>query len=717
MTTKHTKTGAMMPKMNSIALATLVAMAPAAAVAGKTELISNGYTGVAGNGNSIFPIISANGRYIAFASTSSNLVAGDTNNRQDMFVYDRDTGQIQRVSVASNGAEANGDTSFNVTISADGRYVAFESAASNLVAGDTNGQIDAFVHDRLTGTTERVSVGSNGAQANRASSYPSISADGRYVAFFSSASLAGNPFGTTSVLVRDRLLGTTEWVSQPLSGTGFSHSPSISADGRYVAFIGQGEYLPGSSTKGTQLYVVDRQTGSYRVASVSDSGVYSNNSSSLSTPVISADGTYVLFMSRATNLTSHPVSSLRYSVYVRDMQMGKTEIINASLNGASPDNASFLGVHNSITADGRYVAFYSAANNLVSGDSNTNSWDVFVRDRQTGTTERVSLTESDAQANDRSDGASISADGRYVVFHSRATNMVANDGNGSGLDIFVRDRVNNQPPFAFAGYDQLVEATAIQTPVTLDGSGSNDPDGDTLSYTWTGAFGIATGVSPIVDLGLGTYTIQMSVDDGKGGIASDEVNIIVQDTTPPTLNVPADITVIATGPSTTVNLGDASASDIFMPVNITNDAPAGFAVGTTVVTWTATDANGNVSTAPQKVSATYDFGGFLSPLKAGGIYKIGRTLPVKFQLFYAGGSLVTDAVATIRVQQLSSGEVVGDPIVVEATNNPDGGNTFIYTDDHYQFNLNTEFASKGEYRIIVDVGDGSPLKMIDIAFK
>lgn len=713
MTTNQHKTGTVMPKLNSLALATLVAMAPAAAFAGKNELISNAHTGAAGNGNSFYPGISANGRYVAFASTSSNLVPGDTNNRQDIFVYDRELGQTERVSVASDGTQANGESSIYVTMSADGRYVAFESIASNLVAGDTNGQIDAFVHDRLTGVTERVSVATNGAQGNRYSGYPAISADGRFVAFYTGASLAGNPFGQQGILVRDRLLGTTEWATRPLSGTASAVGPSISADGRYIAFIGQGEFLPGSAAKGSQVYVVDRQSGAFEAVSVSDSGVYANRGSH--TPTISADGRYVVFNSQSWNLTSDRVSQAYENVYIRDRQTRKTELVSATLDGSMPLGTSRAGFNNSMSADGRYVVFFSLANNLVGGD--TNAYDVFVRDRQSRVIERISLTELDAEANGYNYGGSISADARYVTFYSTATNLTANDGNGAALDVFVRDRVNNQPPFAFAGYDQLVEATAVQTPVTLDGAGSSDPDGDVLTYTWTGAFGIATGVSPVVNFGLGSYAIQMSVDDGKGGIASDDVNVIVQDTTAPTLNVPADISVTATGPSTTVNLGDATATDIFLPVNVTNDAPGTFPVGSTTVTWSATDANGNVSNATQTVSVVYKFGGFLSPLKAGGVYKIGRTLPVKFQLFYADGSLVTDATATITVQKLSSGEVVGEPIVVEATNNPDGGNTFRFTDDHYQYNLNTGFAGKGEYRIMVDLGDGSPLKMIDIAFK
>lgn len=144
--------------------------------------------------------------------------------------------------------------------------------------------------------------------------------------------------------------------------------------------------------------------------------------------------------------------------------------------------------------------------------------------------------------------------------------------------MYFVDRISNNAPFAFAGHDRLIEATAIQTPVALDGSGSSDPDGDTLSYTWTGSFGIASGVNPVVAFGLGAHDITLSLDDGNGGYGDDQVQVIVQDTTPPVLTVSADLSVIATGPQTNVSLGTASADDIF-GANLTNDAPATFPVG------------------------------------------------------------------------------------------------------------------------------------------
>ncbi len=185
--------------------------------------------------------ISADGRFVVFQSDATNLVAGDTNGASDVFVHDRQTGTTTRVSVDSAGHEATGlyPASGDPAISADGRFVAFDSNATNLVAGDTNSAYDIFVHDRQTGTTTRVSVDSAGNQANGYD--PSLSADGRFVAFTSGASnlVAGDTNGASDVFVHDRQTGTTTRVSVDSAGWqaySFSHLPSISADGRFVAF-------------------------------------------------------------------------------------------------------------------------------------------------------------------------------------------------------------------------------------------------------------------------------------------------------------------------------------------------------------------------------------------------------------------------------------------------------------------------------------------------
>lgn len=215
---------------------------------GTTIHASPGPGGVQGNGNSAIPSISADGRYVAFQSTATNLVHVDTNALQDIFVHDLQTGTTQRVSVDSNGTQANQD-SFNAKISRDGRYVAFESTATNLVAGDTSAFSDVFAHDAWTGSTIRVSVDSSGAQGNGRSTKPDISGDGRYVVFESTATnlVPADMNLQTDVFIHDLLTGQTARVSvdsNGVEGNGVSLRPAISADGsrrpdhaRFVALL------------------------------------------------------------------------------------------------------------------------------------------------------------------------------------------------------------------------------------------------------------------------------------------------------------------------------------------------------------------------------------------------------------------------------------------------------------------------------------------------
>ncbi len=337
----------------------------------------------------------------------------------------------QRVSVDSAGAQGNGDSDFH-SISADGRYVAFGSFADNLVTGDTNVAGDVFVRDRQSGTTERVSVDSGGAQGNSYSDDPSISADGRYVAFASHAWLS-------DIFVRDRQSGTTELVSVATGGAQANgdsgwYGLSISADGRYVAFTSVASNLvPGDTNGAWDVFVRDRLSGTTERVSI-DSGGAQGNDYSWNTS-ISADGRYVAFGSIATNLVPGDTNG-NFDVFVRDRQSGTTERVSIATNGTQGNNVSFAP---SISANGRYVAFASDASNLVPGD--TNGWaEVFLRDRQNGTIERVSIDSGGAQGNYPSFGPSISVDGRYVAFYSYTTNLVPGDTNGHD-DVFVRDRL------------------------------------------------------------------------------------------------------------------------------------------------------------------------------------------------------------------------------------------------------------------------------------
>jgi Tol biopolymer transport system component len=278
-----------------------------AATTPKTRRVSVSSAGAEGNNWSYYPSISADGRFVAFSSDASNLVAGDGNGTSDVFVRDRATGKTRRVSVSSAGAEGN-NASYDPSISADGRFVAFHSDASNLVAGDGNGTSDVFVRDRATGKTRRVSVSSAGAEGNGDSYASSISADGRFVAFHSNASnlVAGDGNGTSDIFVHDRATGKTRRVSVSSAGAqgnGASYNPSISADGRFVAFHSNASNLVAGDGNGTtDVFVHDRATGKTRRVSVSSAGAEGNGASY--NPSISADGRFVAFESSASNLVA-----------------------------------------------------------------------------------------------------------------------------------------------------------------------------------------------------------------------------------------------------------------------------------------------------------------------------------------------------------------------------------------------------------------------------
>ena len=402
--------------------------------------------------------LSADGRYVAFWSSATNLVEGDTNGFADIYVRDRQTGVMERVSVSSNGGQSNG-ISYNPGFSSDGRYVLFSSVATNLVEGDTNDDWDVFVHDRQTGETERVSVSSNGGQSNGQSApgQYTISEDGRYVGFVSSATnlVADDTNGTWDVFVHDRQTGVTERVSVSSNGgqsDAQSWRASLSGDGRYVAFSSVATNLVADDTNGTwDLFVHDRQTGVTERVSVDSNGTEGNSWSFTRMADMSFDGRYVAFNSASSNLVIGDTNE-QVDVFVRDRLTGVTERVNVDSNGTEGNASSYI-TNIEISGDGRYVAFVSAASNLVIGDTNGKN-DVFVHDRLTGETERVSVNSNGNQSDDDNGATygtdiSLSADGRYVGFTSLANNLTADDTTASdlaqGREVFVHDRDNHHP--------------------------------------------------------------------------------------------------------------------------------------------------------------------------------------------------------------------------------------------------------------------------------
>jgi Tol biopolymer transport system component len=365
-------------------------------------------------------------------------VPGDTNGRLDIFVRDRRAGTTRRASVSSGGIQAD-DACWNPALSADGRFVAFSTIATSLVPGDTNGVSDIFLRDRKTGTTRRVSLGPRGVQGDGHSFYPALSADGRYVAFGSWASnlVPGDTNDTFDVFVRDLQAGITRRVNvgpggveANLGGT----DPAVSADGRFVVFSSSATNLvPGDTNGDDDVFVRDRKAGTTRRASVGPGGVQGDNHSY--DPAMSWDGRFVAFTSFASNLAPGVGISGRSDVFVRDRRARTTTRVSVGPGGVLGIGGSYGPA---ISADGRLVAFESFAANLVPDDTNDLT-DIFVHDRQTGTTRRVSVATGGGQSAGNSFYPTLSADGRLVAFTSHATNLVSGDTNGWS-DVFVHTR-------------------------------------------------------------------------------------------------------------------------------------------------------------------------------------------------------------------------------------------------------------------------------------
>lgn len=428
-------------RRSSRALAGALVLLPATSSAQTTERVSVSTGGaqaspsnLQGNGQ---PSISADGRYVAWTSDANTLVANDTNAAFDVFRRDRQSSTTERASLAWDGSQANG-SSFKATISGDGRYVVFESFATNLVPGDTNGFSDVFARDMLGGSTVRISLSSSFGQANHSSGEPSISEDGSCVAFSSLASnlVAGDTNGQSDVFVR--VGAVTERVSissTGVQGNGISQLPALSADGRYVVFLSTSSNLVLNDTNGLgDVFVRDRQLGTTERVSLGNGAVQADGTCICRPGAVSADGRWVVFDSNATNLwTGDPNAA--YDVFLRDRLNLYTAPASVSTGFVQ---GSWHSTMSALSSDGRCVVFYSYANNLVPGDTSA-AEDVFLRDRHSGATERVSVSSSGAQADAYSSMPCASADGRYVAFYSYATNLVANDTNGAP-DVFVRDR-------------------------------------------------------------------------------------------------------------------------------------------------------------------------------------------------------------------------------------------------------------------------------------
>src|SRR3990172_1970992 len=417
---------------------------------------------VQGNGESSFPFISADGRYVAFSSWATNLVIEDTNGQWDIFVHDRQTRVTELISVNSCGIHGiDGGSYSQPSISADGRYVAFSSWASNLVIEDTNGSEDVFVRDRWESEPDFDDDGLSysqeqlyGTDPNNPDTDGDGMPDGWEVQYglnplnIGDATLDADNHGYLNIKEYQGGTDPTDQSSVPwtmrvsVNSSGgqandWSSSPSLSSDGRYVAFISNTSNLVPGDTNGVwDIFVHDPQTGVTERVSVDTNGIQGNgySSSYYDRPSISFDGRYVAFSSNASNLILGDTNGV-VDIFVHDRQTRVTKRVSVNSSGGQANDWSYLP---SLSADGRYVAFSSTSTNLIIEDTN-GAWDIFVHDRQTGITERVSVDTSGIQGNGNSFNPSLSSDGRYVAFSSWATDLVPSDTNQLE-DVFVRDR-------------------------------------------------------------------------------------------------------------------------------------------------------------------------------------------------------------------------------------------------------------------------------------
>jgi Tol biopolymer transport system component len=460
---------------------------------GTTTLVSVNLSGAAGGNSDSLPMgLSTNGRYAVFESSASDLVAGDNNNATDVFVRDTISGTTLLVSVGTNGLVGNG-ASRSPAMTPDGRFVAFVSAANNLVADDTNGIPDVFVRDLRANVTTLASVGALTGSEN-----PDLSADGRYVAFYRTATnMFLGPSGG-DVFVRDLVTGATIWASSGAraavqaflgntNASSFNHV--LSADGQFVAFeasapaatagiilryslssgltdlVHTNAFLPAgayenihnldmtpdgrfiafvantSSTAGTNscIQLWDAASGLATLVS----GDLSNQVPAQSIcdwPVLDDSGRYVAFVSNAGNLVSNALNG-EYHLYLRDTQTGTTRLLDADTNGVGAGVSP--GAIPRLSADARVVAFECGDSRLVQDDGNRDS-NVFLRDLGDNHVELISARHPDLPSltpngPSSSLGATpVSSDGRFIAFASGADNLVPNDTNGCP-DIFVRD--------------------------------------------------------------------------------------------------------------------------------------------------------------------------------------------------------------------------------------------------------------------------------------
>jgi len=413
------------------------ALVDAAPPGPRTIRVSVTSAGGEAHGNSgDLPTISADGRFIVFTSNAPDLVAADTNGTTDVFLHDRTTHETTRLNVGPT-AGANGSSGTG-GISRSGRYVCFSSGANNLIASDTNNAEDAFLLDRTTGVIERVSVSSSEVAGTSSSTCSGVSDDGRFVNFYSYANnlAPGDSGNSLDAFVRDRQAGTTVLASATPTGTpgnGTTIGSMLAGDGTFVVFASSGSDLVTGDTNGAYDVFERASDGESPAVLISRTPGGAPGDGPSNVAFVSADGSTIAYLSGASNLVTGDTNGFQ-DIFVFDRASGVTERVSVGMGGAEANGHS---ENPKLSHDGRLVLFISHATNLVPGDTNAKR-DAFLYDRMTGTTVRVSAGAADEQPTDTTYYASLSDDGSFAVFTTPSANLVPGDTNADN-DVFLRD--------------------------------------------------------------------------------------------------------------------------------------------------------------------------------------------------------------------------------------------------------------------------------------
>ncbi len=587
------------------------------------ELVSVGF-GLTGNAQTFDQRVTADGSKVAFASDAGNLVDNDTNGDSDIFLFTLATHTMELISANASNTGTQCGNSDSPRPSGDGHYVAYHNLPTPL-SGPVNDQI--YLRDSVSNMTTLVSPDwSNAAPGNGPSINPQITPDGQYVVFESVASdLVSNDINgaTSDVFIRNRTNATCELVSVNAAGTGSangdSHNPSVSADGRYVAFeTFAGNLGPADSNNHYDVYLRDRMTESNILCSPTLAGGNGGNNDSFDA-LISSNGATVVFFSYATDLIAGDTNS-EGNLFAFNVATRAVQIVGVNSNGAPGNGSSFEAA---VSADGRYVVFYSTSSDLVPNDNNQNG-DVFLRDLVAGTTQLISITcNGGGSGNNLSEYPQISADDRYVTFHSYATDLTPGDFSLDSGSVFRRDLQAGSTVLVSEDLSLFGEGNGNSYNPTISDDGSvvsflslasdlilGDANGVSDAFAWTtGSSGIDLAItmtpsaSSVAQGGALTYTLTVT----NYGLTN-ATGVVVTDALPASLTF-----VSATGSQGTFsnNAGVFSASigalnigaGAQITINVTA-AAAGSVTNTAVTSGNQPDFNPGNNTASAVVLVT-----------------------------------------------------------------------------------------------------------------